>query len=1042
MVRVVRRALLPGLALLPLVAGILAAQGPAPKKVDYNRDIRPILGKCLKCHGPDAPSRRAGLQLDDRRSATGKLVTGNVAIVPGKPDASALIKRIETTDQDLVMPPIDSGKTLTADEKRLLRQWIAEGAEYKVHWAFVQPVRRPAPRVKNTRWARQPLDAFVLERIEQEGLTPAPEADRETLIRRVTLDLTGLPPTPEEVDAYLADKSPQAYDKVVDRLLASPRYGERMAMDWMDYARYADSNGYQADYERFQWRWRDWVIEAFNGNMPYDEFTVTQLAGDMLPNATTAQKIATGFNRNHRLNTEGGVIPEEWRVENVVDRLETTSAVWLGLTTGCARCHDHKYDPLTQKEFYGMYAFFNNVPESGTGVEQAVNHPPLMLAPDPLTEQRLERFGKRIKELDETLLARTVANMAAAETWKPNVDVPTVDEGLMVRYRLVPEELRGIKIEGKPTFDLGRATGAVATSGDHFLDLGEIADFDRTDAFSYGAWVLPKEAQGAPLSKMDSGDNFRGWDLYLAGSRPMAHLIEQWDAKAIKVMAKATIPMNQWSHLFVTYDGSGKAAGMKLYINGRPAELEVERDTLTGSPKTKVTAKIGRRTGTDAFNGMIDDVAIFRRALGPDEVARLASTDPATPYLRIPARQRNATQKMAIIRLYSLANDPEYRKLDTEKTSLVKDKDDLEAKTPTVMVMDELPTRRRTFVLGRGQYDKPGEEVQPSVPAILPPLPKGAPSNRLGFAKWVVDSANPLTARVTVNRMWERLFGTGIVPTTEDFGTRAEFPSRPELLDWLATELVRLKWDLKAMWKVLVTSATYRQSSAVSGSLLEKDPTNVLLARGPRFRLTGEVIRDQALAAAGLLVERLGGPSVYPYQPEGIWDETNFYGNLRNYKAGMGEALYRRSLYTIWKRTAAPPNMLVFDVPSREICRVRRARTNTPLQALTLLNDPTYIEAARVLALRAMADAKSIEDRVAAMVRRVLGRHATADEVKILAEGCRKRLARYRIDAKAAEALVKVGTSPVPDGVDIGELAALTLTASTLLNLDETITKE
>ncbi len=819
--------------------------------LDYNRDIRPILAsKCFACHGSDEKARQAGLRLDLKSSAVAKLGSGRLAIVPGNAKLSEVVQRINATGPT-IMPPAGSQKTLSVQEKQLITRWIAEGAEYKLHWAFVKPVRPSLPLVHLKTWPRNGIDAFILARLEKAGLKPSPFADRPTLIRRLSLDLIGIPPTLAEVDDFLADHSPNAYETVVDRLLSSPHYGERMALNWLDGARYADSNGYQADYERFQWRWRDWVLDAFNSNMPFDEFTVEQIAGDMLPNATMNERLATGFNRNHRINTEGGSIPEEWRTETVIDRVETTSAVWLGLTMGCGRCHDHKYDPITQKEFYEFCSFFNNVPETGTGQEAPINHPPIMKAP-------------------------TIAQQAG--------------------FAILESKQKKLEARRK--------------------------ELDAADADKAAQWLAKVEG------------------------------------------------------------------------------------TVTVAPT------------------------------GPNP-------DPLSVLLAVPADKRTSEQKSKLAELLAERNDPEYKQNADALAAAAKEHTTLDGQVMTAMVMEEMPKPRDCYVLTRGQYDKHGEPVTAGLPAAFPPMPAGAPMNRLGLARWIASADNPLTARVAVNRMWEKFFGTGLVSTSEDFGTRAEFPSHPELLEWLATEFVRLKWDMKAMQKEIVMSAAYMQTSKATPELMRVDPLNRLISRGPRYRLPAEEIRDQALAVSGLLVEKIGGPSVRPYQPDGIWDETNVYGNMRNYKHDTGENLYRRSIYTIWKRTAAPPTMTLFDVPGRETCRVRRTRTDTPLQALVLLNETTFVEAARVLAQRTLTQGGTTpEARVTFAFRSVLSRNPTPHEAHILLTGLNRRLAMYRADPKSAEKLVSIGDYPREPGVAVTDLAAYTVTASVLLNMDEAINKE
>ena len=1020
------------------------------KKIDYNRDVRQIITKCFTCHGHDSKAIQAGLRLDQRDTATEKLSSGEFAIVPFHSEKSELVERIYAKGA-LEMPPKSSNKFLTDEERSILKQWIAEGAEYKLHWAWVAPVRPPVPSVKLKSWPRGPIDSFVLAKMEEKGLKPSPEADKRTLIRRVSLDLIGIPPTPTEVDAFLADKSPKAYEKVVDRLLASPRYGERMAMDWMDYARYADSNGYQADFERFQWRWRDWVIDAYNNNMPFDQFTVEQLAGDLLPNPTLDQKIATGFNRNHRINTEGGVIAEEWRVETVIDRVETTAATWLGLTAGCARCHDHKYDPITQKDFYSLNAFFNSVPESGTGVERPENHPPFIEAPYPQQTKQIQDLTAKLAVLKSQTTQRVAANSAASASWTPAIasNDAALANGRLVRYSLTQAPSADVDSVPKPQlvgpvgFDIGRSTGAVVTNDKSYVDLGQVADFDVNTPFSYSLWINPTGSDGSALSKMDTSKEYRGWDMFLQGNRIAPHFINAWPQDALKVVSKEMVPSGKWSHVVVTYDGSHKPEGVKIYINGKLSGQDVENNNLKSTIRTDVNVRIGRRTGDTGVAEKVDDLSFYNRVLTADEAAKLADVHPATPFLKIAANKRTKEQAQALAELYCEETDPQYKKLAKELKDTEAARDKVKSQITTVMIMQDMPKPRDCFILIRGLYDKHGAKVTPEVPSFLPPIPKGYPKNRLGLAKWIVSPTNPLTARVAVNRFWERFFGTGIVPTSEDFGTRAEFPSHPELLDWLATEFVRLKWDQKAFIKEIVTSATYRQTSDVRPELAKADPINRYLAHGPRFRLTAEVIRDQALAVAGLLVNKVGGPSVRPYQPDGVWDELNVYGNLRNYKHDTDSGLHRRSLYTIWKRTAAPPEMTLFDMSTRETCRVKRSRTNTPLQALVLLNDVTYFEAARVLANRMLTlGGRTPEDRLRFAYEWTLARQPSPEELNIFESSLKRRIAHYKQNPKAANKLIADGDAKNAPGVNPVELAAYTVVASTILNLDETLTKE
>lgn len=782
-----------------LASAIQGAEPGTLDQVEFNRDVRPILSdNCFYCHGPDASERQAELRLDLRDEAVAAK-----AIVPGDAESSELIVRILSHDADLKMPPPDTRTKLTERQREILQKWIEQGAEYEQHWAFVPLATEGVPRVALADWPRNDLDRFVLARLEREGLVPSPEATKETLIRRVTLDLTGLPPTLAEVDAFIADDSPKAFGNVVDRLLKSPHYGERMAIDWLDAARYADSNGYQVDRDRELWPWRDWVIRAFNSNMPFDQFTIEQLAGDLLPGATLDQRIATGFHRNHMFNEEGGIIAEEFLAEYTADRVETTAAVWLGQTFNCARCHDHKFDPFKQREFYAMKAFFHNVPERGVGI-----------------------YGKPIRQ-----------------NAPPFVKLPA------------PE------IEAK----IAELNTQLKTANDSFAD----------------------------LSRGEQPDDAR-----------------LKEAKAQAEMLKKQIAA---------------------------AELEI----------------------------------------------------------------------------------------------------------PTTLVMEELKEPRATFVLMRGAYDKPGEQVTAGTPEVLPAMEDSLPRNRLGLAKWLVSPDNPLTARVTVNRFWQQLFGTGLVETSEDFGSQGALPSHPELLDRLAQEFINSGWDVKHLIKLMVTSATYRQQSALTPKLLERDPKNRLLARGPRFRLPAEIIRDQALAASGLLVDQLGGPSVKPYHPPGLYEQVTAGRGYNVYVPGKGDDLHRRSLYTYWKRSVPHPAMLMFDAPFRETCTLRRPRSNTPLQALNLLNDITYVEAARFLAQRMMLEGgDTIDARVTHGFRLLLARNPQQQELAVLRAAFERAQTNFQADTEAAKALLAVGETGVATELYDAELAAFTMVCSTLLNLDEAITKE
>ncbi|MFT4549483.1 MAG: hypothetical protein ACI8XO_003595 [Verrucomicrobiales bacterium] len=942
----------------------------AQAALDYNRDVRPILAdSCFNCHGVDANSRKAKLRLDTAAGATAERKGGIIPIVAGKPADSELIARIFSDDPEEQMPPPDHPMRLDDNEKAILKQWIEEGAEYKGHWAFLKPERADA---------KHGIDTFIVEKLKETGLRPNPPASKPTLIRRLSLDFTGLPPTPEEVVAFVNDESPDAYEKIVDRLLASPRYGERMAMIWLDGARYADSHGYQADWERYQWPWRDWVINAYNANLPFDQFTIEQLAGDLLPDATTNQIVATGFNRNHRINTEGGSIAAEWLVENTIDRVETTSAVWLGLTFGCARCHDHKYDPISQKEFYQFFSFFHNVPERGTGPGKQGNFDPVINIPVTGAEAKIAAVDKQITAAKSALPkveARYADRKAPKSQWHPVANISLNSKGGATMKRLEDgsflatgrkpdkdtytiqlkdkaKNITGIMIEAIPHESLTAKSLARSSNGNFVLS------GITSKQVKFASAVASYEQQGWQVKNVLDGKNSTGWAV----------------------------------------DGNSKVETKQVVF------------TLTEPASSPLAFQL-------EFNALANHIA------GRVKIYATSAASPAVPG-QTPVH-------------------PEIQKARGNIAKLEAEKKKLSAGGPTVMVMKEMPTPRDTFILDRGEYDKPLEKVSAALPAAFPPMPVGQPMNRLGLANWIISPDNPLTARVQVNRYWEQLFGTGIVASSENFGTQAEWPSHPRLLDWLATEFIRLNWDTKAMLKTIVMSRTYQQGSEATPEETEKDPYNRLLARGSRFRIQAEMVRDQALYVSGLLTEKLGGPSVYPYQPKGIWSEFNFYGNLRNYKHVKDDNLYRRSLYTIWKRTAAPPGMTLFDMPSREMCVVKRSRTNTPLQALALLNDITYVEASRELAQDMLKHGGTdISNQIAHGFRKTTSRQPNSEELATLTNGYNRRLKKYQTDPAAAKALINHGESKPDPSLDPTELAALTTVASILLNLDETITKE
>ena len=978
--------------------------------VEFNRDVRPILSdRCWACHGPDSVNRKANLRLDVEASA--------------RPKIQAMMERITSTNKALRMPPVYAGAGLTDQQIATLKAWVEQGAPWQKHWSLIPPQRPTAPTVRDAAWPKNDLDRFVLARLEQEGLTPAPAVNKYTLARRVALDLTGLPPSPAEVDAFMNDTASNAYEKYVDRLLASPRYGERMAARWLDAARYADTNGYQTDAERFMWRWRDWVIEAFNRNLRFDQFTIEQLAGDLLPNPTLDQLIATGFNRNHRGNGEGGSIPEEFLAEYHSDRVETTSTVWMGLTMTCTRCHDHKYDPLTQKEFYQFTAFFNNLEEKGK-VFKYGNSPPLIPAPTRAQQVDLARVDDAVKTARATFDASAAARRTGQAAWENALTAGA--DWQPTRFQVNHFPLNATEFDGV-----------------NFLDQGQqVGDFGFQSRFTVSVRIKPTAATGAIVSKAIDKEEQDGWGIYLKDGKLQVNLVQRWLDDCLRVESTAAVPLNEWTHIAVSYDATRVAAGIKVFINGEAAKMRVIVDDLNQTFTTKEPFRIGAGNGF-RFKGQLNELRIYERDLTPRDVAALAMNDTLAVAAQVPAarRTRAQTDKLEWAYLDQFAT-PEIRRAwgdvrETEhKRALF-----LEG-LPTVMIMREREgvEPRPAFLLSRGSYDRPGERVQREVPASLPPLPAGVPRDRLALAKWLVNGEHPLTARVTVNRYWQMLFGTGIVKTVEDFGSQGEWPSHPELLDWLATEFVRTGWDIKATLKTIVMSATYQQGSRATPELLRRDPENRLLAHGPRLRLPAEMVRDQALAMSGLLVEELGGPSVKPYQPAGLWKEL---AGGTDYQRDKGTALYRRSLYTYWKRAVPPPGMMAFDSAGREGCTVRETRTNTPLQALTLMNDETYLEAARKLAERMLRDGGAAPAaRIDYGFKLAVARAPRDRERTVLLASLHHHLDRYQTNRAEAERLLKQGESPVSDGLDRGELAAYTTLASMLLNLDETVTKE
>jgi hypothetical protein len=1041
---------LTGLACAIVAVTVQAAE----PTLDFNRDIRPLLSdRCFACHGPDAEDRHAGLRLDLREGATATLDSGGTAVVPGDTATSELLQRITSADPDVVMPPPHVGKPITSEEAELLRRWIAAGAEYRGHWAF-ERVERPAPpEVRDAAWGKTPIDRFILARLEAEGLTPNPEADRVTLARRVALDLTGLPPDPATVDAFLANTAPDAYEHYVDSLLVSPHYGERMAIEWLDSARYADSSGYQTDSSRQNWPWRDWLIRAFNDNLPFDQFTIHQLAGDMLENPSRDQIVATGFNRNHRLNGEGGIIAEEWRVETVIDRVETTGQTWLGLTAGCARCHDHKYDPLSQREFYSLFALFNNVPETGTNQGETHrgggNIDPVHELPTPEQQQELDRLNKVVADAEAAVIAE-VANLDPLVTeWEKSV-APIIAAADKAWEPFEPLEL----------ISTGGATFRRTEDGTWFVEGAK----PPRDTYEFES-LLPGQSFGGlrlevlPDASLAAGGFGRTGNGNIVVSKIEVEIepAEGGDPVPVTlVRAEADYEQKNWPAAAVLTGQKGKGWA----IDGNDPAKRQSRQlavfpaaAVSVSENSRIIVRIRQETlGRHT-------VGRFRLAVSGADPALMGVGGSTVPKavqaaLTVSRDTRSEKQQQALRKFYREKVDGPIKRAEAARAAATNSLADFRQKLPTAMVMKEGPPRD-AFVLVRGEYDKPDEQVAAGLPAFLPPLPQGVKADRLSLARWVTSRDNPLTARVWVNRIWERFFGTGLCKTSENLGSQAEYPSHPELLDWMAAEFMEGTalpavtgrpagpWDMKAFVKLLVTSAVYRQAATVTAEKLTRDPANRLLARTPRIRLPGEIVRDQALAASGLLVPAIGGPSVRPWMPDGVWDETSKYGDLRGYKPDTGAGRYRRSMYTIWKRTAAPPTMLLFDAPNREICQVKRSRTNTPLQALALLNETTFVEAAQALARRMLAEGgESPGDRIARGFRLALGRVPTEAELATLVAGFEADRAAFAAESDAAQAFAGFGLVAPPEAMPASEFAAYALTANVIINLDEFVMRE
>jgi mono/diheme cytochrome c family protein len=1045
-----------------LAAPAYAAPNAAPEKIGFNKDVRPILAdNCFACHGPDPGSRKAGLRLDTEAGFFEDRGEGPT-VVRGKPLQSPLYQRIVTKDEDEIMPPKKSHKQLSPAQMEIIRRWIEQGAPWQAHWSFIKPERPALPETKNKKWAKTPIDRFILARLEKAGLTPAPEADKYVLARRVSLDLTGLPPSPEALQAFVADKSPDAYEKLVDKLLASPQYGEHRARYWLDAARYADTHGLHFDNYREMWPYRDWVIKAFNKNQPFDKFTIDQIAGDLLPNPTQDQLVATGFQRCNITTNEGGTIVEENLANYARDRVETTGWVFLGLTANCASCHDHKFDPITAKDFYSMSAFYRNTTQGGLDGNIKDGRGPVMtVITDPDDQLRYDELPRLIKEAKAKVEARKKEATAEFDKWQTTANADAVklpSEALAVHAPLTEGAGDEIGVTTNAALKI-KATGAVEWKADGKLgaapvikagatfDLGNLGDFEKNQSFSYGAWVKPTGVgSGAVFARMDEDSDYRGWDLWAEEKNFAVHVINKWPENALKVSTSDN-PMkpNEWQHVFVTYDGSAKFEGVKIFINGTPVKTRAAENRLKDTIRTTVPLRIGQRSKGQYFlNGQVQDVRIYTRKLEPGEVKTLAEGAVLKTLLATPPDKRSAPQKQTLLDYYLTNLDQPFRETTASVSRMEQERESIKAKYPITHIQQEkADSKPMAAVLMRGQYDKLGEKVEAGVFAALNPMPKDAPKNRLGLAQWLVDAENPLTARVTVNRYWQEVFGTGIVKTVEDLGIMGESPTHPELLDWLAVEFRESGWDTKKLFKLMVTSATYRQAAITTPEKRAADRENRLLSRGPRFRMDAEMIRDYALAASGTLSPKMGGPGVKPYNPDGLWEVVGMAGgDTRNYRRDKGENLYRRSVYNFWKRMSPPANLEIFNAPAREVSCVRRERTNTPLQALVVMNDPQFVEAARNLAQAALkAEGKSDDKTLDFIANRLLCRPLKVEERKVLTSGLKEIAAEYEAKPDEAKALIAVGESKPDAEIPAPKLAAWTMISSQMMNLDEVLNK-
>jgi len=1071
----------PGLILLFLVGctidkpiDIIEAEKSLPGIIDFNFHVKPILSdKCFICHGPDMATQKAELRLDTEEGAYQMLGEGkdHAAIVPGNLKKSHAYLRMISDDPDFIMPPPESNLKLTTKEIATITRWIEQGAEYKRHWSFIAPLKRELPNVKDEFKIKNPIDNFVLRGLEREGLTLSKQATKETLVRRASFDLIGLPPTLGEIDDFLSDDSPDAYEKVIDRLLSSRAYGERMAANWMDVARYADSDGYLDDKHRDFSPWRDWVIEAFNTNMPYDQFATWQLAGDLIPGSNQETKLATAFNRLNKRNSEAGIVYEEYRVEYTADRTHTLGKAFMGLSIECARCHDHKYDPISQKDYYKLFGFFNSTFEIGTPVYGPDQTPgPALLLTSEEEQEKIDFLRKTIAE-QEAKIAEENVKMKGFEQWFSTSHLTSVDLENRIAKDLVAyypfddfitkdnnksespnkKDLTKPARLSQPDIKPGKKGNAFFVSDYNSVSLGEkIGWYERTDPFSLQLWVYPDTVHKEAAILWHSEDRrlgLKGYSLTLNDNKLEFIMAHSWPQNAIEVNTVRPLPIKEWSQVTVTYDGSSKADGVNIYVNGGNQKLAIEYDNLYKGILFEHNIhtygfggiKFGSRNKFVPFKGGgLDEVKVFKRNLTAVEVLFSYNEKKAMALINGSAGK----SKELLYEYYAAHYNTETAEIDQILKQTRDEENELINKIPEIMVMGDSPEPRPTYVLNRGVYDAQGEQVEPGTPESILPFDDNLPKNRLGLTKWLFDPENPLTARVYVNRMWQMHFGIGIVRTAEDFGNQGSLPSHPELLDWLAIYFQDNGWDIKDLHKLILTSATYMQSSAISMEMAQRDPENILLARGPRFRLPAEMIRDNALAISGLLVDKIGGQSVYPYQPAGIWGELTTKSWAYKYLQEPGEGLYRRSLYSFWKRTSPPPSMLIFDIADRGVCTVRRKATSTPLQALVLLNDPQFVEAGRVMAEQLIRTESNAPNRLNKAFRLATGRLPDDKEKNILNEFYNEELIRFGVNREDALAFLSTGESQWDEELNPSEIAALGVVVNAIMNTNEGFTRK